>query len=80
MGCLIILFTIWFVGYSGIPFTLHKLRNLLFETNRFRPFDCEKCLAFWLAIAYYHSEKPFDLILIAGSISLGTIILMTFKK
>jgi hypothetical protein len=79
MGCLIIPFVIWFVGYSKIPQVLHKIKNLVWNTDRFRPFDCEKCLAFWMAIAYYHNESLWNIVLLSGSISLGTIIAMKFK-
>lgn len=38
----------WFANITGIP---QKFKRAL-KKERFRPFDCSKCLSFWLAFTH----------------------------
>ena len=38
----------WFACVTGVP---QKFRNA-FKKDRLRPFDCTKCMAFWLALIH----------------------------
>lgn len=38
----------WFTNITGIP---QKFRRA-FQKDSFKPFDCSKCLAFWLALGW----------------------------
>ena len=71
----IILFTCWFVMFSGVPkMILWFVNKYIHNGNRIRPFDCEKCLAFWISIIYFFHEG-WLCIPIAGCVSLGAIML-----
>lgn len=56
-------------------FTKPKDEALKFG-NRLPPFDCEKCLAFWLALSYsiYDGERWIEVILYSGCASLTAIV------
>ena len=75
---LIAVFSYWFAGLSGIPnYTKGVLSN--FGINiKLRPFDCERCLAYWLALWFYLFPNYFPMIIIyAGCASFGAILLFT---
>jgi hypothetical protein len=38
----------WFANITGIPQAFKRA----FQKEKLRPFDCSKCLSFWMALAY----------------------------
>ena len=57
----------WFARVSGIP---QGFRNV-FKLNRFKPFDCSKCMGFWLGLIYQFTDwQGIDSLLVACFISL----------
>lgn len=82
---LIAAFAYWFAALSGVPqyvsgvlfnFGVKKKYAGDFMPIRLKPFDCEKCLAFWLAIWYgsFHQQHLWELGLYSGITSLMAII------
>ena len=87
---LITIFAVWFAVYSGVPqyvsqvlynFGISKSGGLDYQGNelfipiRLLPFDCEKCLSFWMVFTYgaFH-EHLWMALLYAGCASLGAIL------
>ncbi len=68
----IVLGVIWFVKYSEIPQIIQRVKFVFWKNPRLRPFDCEKCLSFWLSLIVDHS--CIWSIAYAGIVSLFTII------
>jgi len=81
MYILIAIFSYWFAGMSKIP---TYVKNVLFNFGikkgdlpiRLKPFDCEKCLAFWMCVWYFLFPKLFPVIIIyAGCASFAAILI-----
>ena len=87
---LITIFAVWFAVYSGVPqyvsqvlYNFGTSKRIGWDQNgdplmipiRLLPFDCEKCLSFWMVFTYgaFH-EHLWMALLYAGCASLGAII------
>lgn len=69
---LIALFSVWFAELSTLPQTVIMwVDSPLFK--RFKPFDCPKCLAFWLALIYSWHYSWYEILIISGVTSLAAI-------
>jgi hypothetical protein len=93
---LIAVFAYWFACLSTIPnkiarflYTYLNIRKRVrvsgkdaYTTIRLKPFDCEKCLAFWLTLWYIFFPNYFPtLIIYAGCASALAITLgLSFNK
>lgn len=75
-------FSYWFAVFSGIPqyiskvlfkFGVKKQIGTGYMPIRLYPFDCEKCLAFWLAIINFWGQSEWWLM--AGCASLVAIVI-----
>lgn len=73
------IFSYWFAVESGIPqyisgvlfnFGIKKRYHESYIPIRLKPFDCEKCLGFWLGLIYYYDTC----ILMAGITSFAAIL------
>lgn len=88
---LIAAFSFWFAGVSGVPQGASRWllkNNIWFNTYedenhsaryeiRLKPFDCEKCLAFWIGLIYELTNKvhPLEAVLYAGLTSLLAVVI-----
>jgi hypothetical protein len=68
---LIAAFSFWFAELSTVPQQI----VIFFEIKRIRPFDCTKCLSFWVALFYGLLYYEVHLVILyAGLTSLFAII------
>ena len=60
------LISFWFAILSRIPQFVMKLINILFTKNltRLKPFDCSKCLGFWIGLIVSLVCEPYVMCLV----------------
>lgn len=52
MILIVILANIW-VHWIFNPFKMWMIRNIKNAPSRYRPFDCESCMSFWVTAIYF---------------------------
>lgn len=59
-----------------------KGKKPVFVERRIKPFDCDKCLSFWMAVAYtlYIGYNPFEVLLYSAFTSALSITLTKLYK
>jgi hypothetical protein len=75
---LIPIVSFWFTNVTGIPQAFRRA----FQLRGLKPFDCVKCLSFWMMLAYqiYIGFTPYSFIWCALSSLAGYLIYVLFKK
>lgn len=73
----------WVLCDAGIWFKMVKAgKKETFIERSIKPFDCDKCLSFWMAVCYtlYIGYNPFDVLLYSAFTSALSITLTKLYK
>ena len=66
-------------AYLSVFADISKPVRTFFKLQRLKPFDCEKCLGFWIAFIYYLCNHHQWYIAFAYGCIAGTIAILTVK-